>query len=50
MAYLRQLENKYDLEDELSAVESRHSDGVGRGEIVFPECESRTLFIVILTE
>ena len=29
MAYLRQLDNRYDLEDELSAVESRHSDGVG---------------------
>ena len=39
MAYLRQLENKYDLEDELSAIEGRRLDELKRGETLLPNCE-----------
>ena len=39
MAYLRQLENKYSLMDELSVVEGRPSDELSRGEFNIPGCK-----------
>ena len=48
MAYLRQLENKYSLTDELSVVEGRPSDELSRGEVnVFLDV-SQTLSATLL--
>jgi len=38
MAYLEQIQNKYDLDDELSAIERRRSEKLGPGEKNLPNC------------
>jgi hypothetical protein len=44
MAYLEQIQNKYDLDDELSAIEGRRSERLGPGEKNFPNCIFRFFF------
>jgi len=46
IAYLGQLSNKYDLNDELSTIDNWRSDDVRRGEREFPDCEQIILLVI----
>ena len=48
MAYLSQLGIKYDLDEELSAVEGRRSDEVKRGESISAGCKFLELSFMII--